>query len=120
MYVLGAVEVLDLLAPGIHIAAQSYTNNVRVIGIILLLLLYLVVFVGIQHVSRVSVVFLVCCAFGVLFIWVGVFVNAEFDSALFRANLYPADSFSFSEFAFYLRCKHERLFSRTYTPKHVY
>ncbi|RDD47585.1 Solute carrier family 12 member 6 [Trichoplax sp. H2] len=86
MYILGAIEILlTYMAPMLSLfgeiqpsadggISQEMFNNMRVYGTILLLILSLIVFIGVQYVNKFASFFLACVIVSIISIYIGVIV----------------------------------------------
>ncbi|XP_056294354.1 solute carrier family 12 member 5 isoform X3 [Pseudoliparis swirei] len=87
MYILGAIELLLIyICPKAAIfpleglegaeAEAALLNNMRVYGTLLLISMATVVFVGVQYVNKLALVFLACVILSILAVYVGVIITA--------------------------------------------
>ncbi|XP_052817095.1 solute carrier family 12 member 7-like [Mya arenaria] len=80
MYVIGAIEILvTFIAPNISLFGDvtelsNAINNYRVYGTCLLLLLFLLCFVGVQFVAKFGPVSLFCVIISIICIYIGLFI----------------------------------------------
>ncbi|XP_071814976.1 solute carrier family 12 member 6-like isoform X2 [Apostichopus japonicus] len=74
MYILGAIEILVVyIVPSISLF-EDMTNNFRVYGTAVLLILSLLVFVGVKYVNKCALLFLACVLISIGCIYVGFFI----------------------------------------------
>ncbi|XP_060553505.1 solute carrier family 12 member 4-like isoform X2 [Ruditapes philippinarum] len=80
MYVIGAIEILvTFIAPQISLFGDvtelsNALNNYRLFGTILLLLLFLICFIGVEFVAKFGPFSLFCVVFSIICIYIGIFV----------------------------------------------
>lgn len=81
MYILGAVETLLDLAPGMRFASAGEptvdANELRAYGAATLVLLVSIVLCGVKYIARAGPLFLVPVLVSVLFIYIGVLASGE-------------------------------------------
>ncbi|XP_053401754.1 solute carrier family 12 member 4-like isoform X2 [Mercenaria mercenaria] len=86
MYVIGAIEILvTFIAPQISLFGDvtilsNALNNYRVFGTVLLFLLFIICFLGVQFVAKFGPFSLFCVVFSIICIYIGIFVASPENS----------------------------------------
>jgi amino acid transporter len=74
MYILGAVEAILL---GADYRIVNLEADLRVLGLILLLLLFMICFIGLKHVNRLAMAFLGALCLTLMCMYIGIFTAAS-------------------------------------------